>query len=123
VGIPDRIREVIRHRFVRLSPVCKKILSLGAFIGRGFSFHLLKVLMDMSEDEMLASIEEALAAKVVNETPGMPGQFSFTHALMAETLYAEATARALNSWLTGKYRSMCSIFGHADRVASNLPSR
>ena len=92
LGIPDRIREVIRHRFVRLSPVCKKILTLGAFIGRGFSFRLLEVLMDMSEDEMLASIEEALAAKVVNETPGVPGEFSFTHALMAETLYADTMA-------------------------------
>ena len=88
----DQVREVIRHRFGRLSPLCKKILTLGAVVGREFSLPLMEHLIDVPEDELLDAIEEAIAAKVVTETPRMPGRFSFAHALIGETVYADTMA-------------------------------
>ncbi len=92
LGVPEGIRHVIRRRFARLGAASKKLLTLGAVIGREFSLPLLEVLIDIPEEEVLDGIEEALAAKVVSEVPGAPGRFSFTHALIRETLYADTMA-------------------------------
>ncbi len=92
LGLPEGIRYVIRRRFARLSPASKKLLTLGAVIGREFSLPLIEMLLDMPEDEVLDGIEEALAAKVVSEIPGATERFSFTHALIRETLYGDTMA-------------------------------
>ncbi len=92
LGLPEGIRHVIRRRIACLSPASKRLLTLGAVIGREFCLSLIEVLAEMSEDEMLDGIEEALTAKVVAEVAGAPGRFSFTHALIRETLYADTMA-------------------------------
>ncbi len=91
-GVPERMRQLIRHRFARLSPASKKVLTVGAVIGREFGLALVETLTERSEDDVLDAIEEAIAAGVVAETPGVPGQFSFAHALIRETLYADTMA-------------------------------
>ena len=49
-------------------------------------------LMDETpEDQCLAALEEALAARLIEELPG-PGAYQFTHSLMRETLYDEMPA-------------------------------
>jgi tetratricopeptide (TPR) repeat protein len=88
----DQVREVIRHRIRRLSPLCKKILTFGAVAGREFSLPLMEHLIDSPEDILLSALEEAIAAKVVTEARGIPGRFCFTHALIGETLYADTMA-------------------------------
>jgi tetratricopeptide (TPR) repeat protein len=88
----DQVREVIRHRIRRLSPLCKKILTFGAVVGREFSLPLIGHLIDLPEDILLSALEEAIAAKVVTEARGMPGRFCFAHSLIGETLYADTMA-------------------------------
>ena len=54
---------------------------------------LLAALTDFDDDTLLALIEEALRARVLEET-GAPGEYRFTHALMQDALYSElSTAR------------------------------
>lgn len=92
LDLPEGIRQLIRRRFARLSPGSKRLLTLGAAIGREFQLPLIAALTDMPEEEMLDGLEEAVAARVVTEMPGVPGQFSFTHALIRETLYGDTLA-------------------------------
>jgi tetratricopeptide (TPR) repeat protein len=91
-GLPEGIRHVIRRRFACLSPASKRLLTVGALIGREFCLSLIEVIVETSEDEMFDAIEEALTANVVAEVAGTPGRFSFTHALIRETLYADTMA-------------------------------
>ena len=43
----------------------------------------------MSEDRLLEVVEEALAARVIEELPRSVGRYQFTHALIQETLSEE----------------------------------
>jgi DNA-binding SARP family transcriptional activator len=90
VGVPEGVREVIGRRLARLSADCGEILRLASVVGREFGLDQLARLRDsVSEEELLEAIEEALAARVVEELPGAAGRFRFTHALVQETLAAE----------------------------------
>jgi tetratricopeptide (TPR) repeat protein len=91
-GVPEGIRQLVRRRFARLSPASKRLLDLGAVIGREFVLPLLEALTDLPEDDVLGGLEQAIAARLITETPGVPGRFSFTHALIRETLYGDMVA-------------------------------
>ncbi len=91
-GLPEGIHRLIRSRVAHLAPAAGGILTLAAVIGREFDFPLLEALAKLSEDELLERIEEAAAAGVLAETPGVPDRFSFTHALVRETLYGDIVA-------------------------------
>ena len=92
IGLPEDIRQLIRCRLAHLSPASRRLLTLGAVIGREFNLELVEALANLPEDELLDRIEEAVAAGVLAETPGAPGRFSFTHALIRETLYSDIVA-------------------------------
>ena len=89
LGLPERIRDVIDRRLSRTSDQCHQVLALGAVIGREFEVTTVEPLADLPHDELLDTLDEACAAHLIEETPGHPGRFSFLHALIRETLYAE----------------------------------
>jgi len=94
VRIPEGVREVIGRRLDRLSDECNRILTTASVIGREFSLDALEPLSDISGDQLLELLDEAMAARVINELPQAVGQYSFVHALIRETLYDEiSTAR------------------------------
>ena len=65
-----------------------ELLQVAAIIGRDFTYDTLTLLGDRDEDELLQLIEEALDARVIEETE-TAGRYRFTHAQMQETLLAE----------------------------------
>jgi tetratricopeptide (TPR) repeat protein len=88
--IPEGVREVIGRRLTRLSERCNQVLTVAAVLGREFSLaQLVKMLPDLTEARLLDILEEALAARVVEELPKTLGAFQFTHALIQETLLQE----------------------------------
>ena len=90
VRIPEGVREVIGRRLNRLSQRCNQTLTTAAVIGREFSLEHLKPLVeDMTEDRLLEVLEEALAARVIEELPRSVGRYQFSHALIQETLAGE----------------------------------
>ncbi len=93
--IPEGVREVIGKRLNRLSPPCNQMLTIAAVIGREFALEELGRLMDGASDErVLEMLEEAVAARVIEEVPQAMGRYQFTHALIQATLYDEmATVR------------------------------
>ena len=90
--IPEGVKEVIGTRLNRLSNQCNAVLANAAAVGRTFSVEVLGALLDgVSEDQLLSSLEEALAAAVL-EQAAEPGSYQFSHALIRETLYDEIPA-------------------------------
>ena len=95
VRIPEGVREVIGRRLDRLSERCNESLTIASVIGREFALeHLKPLIEDITEDRLLEVLEEALAARVIEELPRSVGRYQFTHALIQETLAGElSTAR------------------------------
>ena len=93
--IPEGVREVIGKRLNRLSPPCNQMLTIAAVVGREFGLEELVHLMDGASDErVLEMLEEAVAARAIEEVPQAIGRYQFTHALIQAMLYDEmATVR------------------------------
>jgi len=90
VRIPEGVREVIGRRLDRLSEHCNETLTIAAVIGREFTLEQVRPLIEgMTEDRLLEVLEEALAARVIEELPQAVGRYQFTHALIQETLAGE----------------------------------
>jgi tetratricopeptide (TPR) repeat protein len=93
VRIPDGVREVIGRRLERLSERCQDVLRTAAVLGREFTMEQLGALSsDLGEERLLAALEEALAARIVEELPRSVGRFGFTHALIQDTLVSGLSA-------------------------------
>lgn len=92
VGLPEGIRQLIGRRLERLGPTTRRLLTIAAVMGREFRLSTIEALVDVGEDAVLDAMDEALAAGVVTEEPGVPGNFSFTHTLIRESLYTSITA-------------------------------
>ncbi len=93
IRIPEGVREAIGQRLNRLSEQCNQALTTASIIGREFDFKLLIALnQEALEDRVLEALEEALAARVIEEASGTIGGYQFTHALIQETLSQELSA-------------------------------
>ena len=88
--LPEGVREVIGRRLSRLSPATNDALTFASVLGREFEFEILGALAGMTEDDLLAALEEALAVRLIEEHRGSSGAaYRFSHALVRETLYGE----------------------------------
>ena len=88
--VPEGVREVIGQRLNRLSELCNQVLTTASIIGREFDFKLLIGLIEEGvEDRVLEAVEEALAARVIEEPAGTMDRYQFSHALIQETLAQE----------------------------------
>ncbi len=89
-GIPEGVREAIGRRLSRLSDDCQQTLVRAAVLGREFELDPLATMTGHDADTTLAHVEEALDARLVTETATSTGPgFSFSHALVRQTLYDE----------------------------------
>ncbi|MCI0778195.1 MAG: protein kinase, partial [Chloroflexi bacterium] len=88
IAIPDGVREALGRRLNRLSEETNDLLQVAAIIGRDFTYDTLQLMGERDEDELLRLIEEALEARVIEETE-QAGRYRFMHAQMQETLLDE----------------------------------
>jgi len=89
--IPRSLNDAVAQRVVQLSEDSRRVLTLGAVIGRRFDFTLLRRLAQFDEDELLGLIKELIAAQLVVEESAE--QFAFRHALTRQAIYAGLLAR------------------------------
>ena len=78
---------MIARRLSRLDDQAMEWLRVAAVIGRDFDAALLEAVVSLDEEEFLDALDEALAAGLVVESPAKGGRYSFSHALIRETLY------------------------------------
>ncbi|MFW6195357.1 MAG: ATP-binding protein, partial [Chloroflexota bacterium] len=92
VRVPESVRDVIGRRLSRLSDDCIEALIEAAVMGRQFRLPvLLKLVSDASESTLLDLLDEAVAARVIEELPSEAGLYQFTHSLIQDTLRSEVS--------------------------------
>ena len=92
-GVPQGVKDLIGRRLARLSPEALETLTLAAVLGCDFDLSTLQVVADDHDpDDVIASLEAAVAAGLVVEDAEEVDQFSFAHVLMRETLYERPIA-------------------------------
>ena len=93
IGLPEGVKEMIALRLARLAPETMELLRVAAVIGRDFDPELVEQLVQLDEEQFLASLEEALDAGLLLEPSANPGRYSFSHALIPEALYEGMSAQ------------------------------
>ncbi|MDQ3646212.1 MAG: AAA family ATPase [Actinomycetota bacterium] len=91
--VPEGVRLVIGRRLQRVGEVVVKALTAAAVIGRTFSFDVLEMVVDASEDELLDAMDEAQQSHLIvpSGDRGTTG-FAFVHELIRQTLLNQVAA-------------------------------
>jgi len=90
VRIPEGVRAVVGKRLDRLSDGCNQVLTVAAVVGREFGVNQLESIVDDPDrDRLLEILEEAIAARVIEELPGQVGRYQFSHSLVQHILTEE----------------------------------
>ena len=89
--IPQTVRDVIARRLTHISKECNRILVLASVLGRELGLDALARLGGVSEDELLETLDEAIAARLVSDYRGLPLRLRFHHVLIRDALYEGLT--------------------------------
>jgi class 3 adenylate cyclase/tetratricopeptide (TPR) repeat protein len=89
LAIPQGVREVVGRRLDQLSEHANEVLRFAAVCGREFYLEVLDRVCGRPREEIVGVIEQAVGARLVTESQREPGRYSFAHALVRDTLYAE----------------------------------
>ncbi len=88
--LPLSIRSVVGQRVGRLGPAALETLRLASVLGQEFDLEVLLAAAEGPEETVLAHVEAALAARLLEERQiGRAERYAFTHALIAQALYEE----------------------------------
>jgi DNA-binding SARP family transcriptional activator len=91
-GLPEGIKQLIARRLERLDAQAIEWLRVAAVIGRDFDLGPLERILSLDEESFLGALDGVLAAGLVAESPLRTGRYSFSHALIRETLYEGLSA-------------------------------
>ena len=86
LAVPDTVREAIRRRIEPLPAETKRVLTVAALLGREFDLGVLARVAAELTAPLIEHIAEAVAAGAVRQVAGATGRYSFSHALIRETL-------------------------------------
>jgi len=93
LDVPRGVRLVIGRRLERVSEECRRVLTMAAVIGRGFSFELLKALTEVEAEILLDAIDDGERAHLITTSPDDPeDRLSFAHELIRQTLLSGVSA-------------------------------
>ncbi len=87
--IPAGVRETIGRRLARLSDRCNELLGVAAVHGRQFNAREIAASLGEDVQGVLAGLEPALQAGIVQLNGGDWASYQFTHALIRETIYED----------------------------------
>jgi DNA-binding CsgD family transcriptional regulator/tetratricopeptide (TPR) repeat protein len=88
-GVPEGVREVIRHRLSQLSEPCRALLATAAVIGQEFRLDVLEHVSGAGPDRLAGLLEEAAGARLVEQVASDAASRRFAHSLVVEVLYQE----------------------------------
>jgi class 3 adenylate cyclase len=86
--LPDSVRDVVARRMARLGDGARKLLSVASAFEGPFRFEVVASVADLSEDDALDAVDEALAARALDPA-GPTDTYLFHHALIRHTLYEQ----------------------------------
>jgi DNA-binding CsgD family transcriptional regulator/tetratricopeptide (TPR) repeat protein len=94
--LPEGVVATIGRRLSYLSNQCRDVLTIAA-VGREFDTPLLaQLLPGTTLEDLLLVLEEAEAARIIEEVRGVAGRYQFAHVLFQEAIYSMvSTARRM----------------------------
>ena len=89
-GLPEGIRDVVRHRWLSLDETTRETVAAAAVLDREVEFGRLCRVLDLSEGQVVAALDEASASGfLIQGGQSWATDYSFPHELMREAVYAE----------------------------------
>jgi predicted ATPase len=85
ISIPQSVKDVIARRLSHLSEECNRVLVIASVLGREFAHAALAGASEVSEDELLETVDEAMAARILSDVPGAAGRLRFALVLIARS--------------------------------------
>jgi tetratricopeptide (TPR) repeat protein len=116
--VPAGIRPVVARRVHHLAPATQEVLAAAAVAGAEFDPAVLSAVTETAPGPLLAALDEARAAGLVEEAAG---RFRFVHALVRESLY-DGLGLAARTALHRRLAEVLDVrFGdaHAAEIASH----
>lgn len=84
-ALPDGVRDAVRGRIARLRPLTQRVVATAALLGTGFDPAALAYATDLDLGEVVAALDEAVAAGIVDGTDG----WRFSHDIVREVARLE----------------------------------
>lgn len=92
IPIPVGVRAAISRRVDGLGPSARPVLATAAIAGRDIDAGIVALVTGAARAEVLATLEAAARSGLLARGPGASDAFSFSHALVQETLYESLPA-------------------------------
>lgn len=93
LDVPQNVRLVTGQRLDRLSELTRRLLTMGAVIGRRFRFSVIEAVAELADEAILDAVDEAEQAHLLfSESGGRESQIWFAHELVRQTLLARLSA-------------------------------
>lgn len=104
---PPLVRQVVSARLERLDAEAQRLLQVAAVLGVEAPLDLWQTVARATDEQLVATLEQALDARIMEEAPGRPA-LRFRHALIREALYEQLVLprrrtlhRLAGEWLEG----------------------
>lgn len=111
LSMPESVRDVISRRLAHLSDECNRMLVLASVLGREFRLAALARFAELSDENVLDVLDEAMAARVLVDAPGAPGRLRFAHVLIRDAVYDGLTTAARIRLHRQAAHSLAALFG------------
>jgi DNA-binding SARP family transcriptional activator len=90
--VPESVRWVVGQRLARLGGPVEHVLGVVAVIGQQAELALLRRVAGLGWDDLLAALDVAVAARLLEERPEPPGHYAFHHPIVRDLLYRRLPA-------------------------------
>jgi tetratricopeptide (TPR) repeat protein len=121
LGVPARVRALVARRVQRLSRRAREALSAASVIGSEFGTDVLAQILGHPDPlELVATLDEAVAARLLVESAEHIGHYGFSHALIQQALYDEQTRNRRAALHERAARALESLHGDIESRHAEL---
>lgn len=131
-NVSEVVASVVSRRLTALDRPCRRVMEAAAVIGPQFDVTMLADIAHLSTVTVHSQLEPAYEAGLIDEVPGWPGAYRFSHGLLrdavltqvppAERAYLHAAAATSQAAMvdTGAYEDVIAAADHAWRAGPEL---
>ncbi len=116
-GLPDTVQATVLARLDALDPAARRVLQLGAVLGRGFAASAVAALEPAIAGDLGAAVERLIEREMLR--PAAHGELSFRHILIRDVAYGTLprVERAGHHAAAGHWLETSAADGREDELA------